>query len=370
MSRTAARRTPQGADDGEGRRPLGEIFVELGFVTRPQLDAALAEQLRTGVRLGEILVEQGSLTRLDLATALAEHWEPHPYPENGGAEWLRNGLAWPEGTVAHLEPEPPPTENGSAGGSVVGRDEIERSLAELRDALESFAGVRAADAVAAGARLSGAEGAIAALTARLDALTELVTGLRADLTSLVERGAADDPAEVAALRVETESLSGRFDELLGLRHADAHAARAAGARLDGRLAALEALADDRADDGRTAELESLGEELAELGRRLDVQGAIGEEQARAIENALLEGLNALGARLIRSAKKRGKPRKGLRRSIEAPRRRDRGCRGAGRGAELGRGAGRMRGICSDRVRLSVGRASRPARCRSVGRARR
>ena len=56
--------------------------------------------------------------------------------------------------------------------------------------------------------------------------------------------------------------------------------------------------------------------MAELGRRLDRQGAIGDEQARAIEMALLEGLNALGERLIGSARKGGKPGKRLRRSID------------------------------------------------------
>jgi len=38
------------------RRPLGEIFVELGFVNSDQLDAALGTQRETGARIGEILV--------------------------------------------------------------------------------------------------------------------------------------------------------------------------------------------------------------------------------------------------------------------------------------------------------------------------
>ena len=43
------------------RRPLGEIFVELGFISGDQLEAALDTQRETGARIGEILVEQGSL---------------------------------------------------------------------------------------------------------------------------------------------------------------------------------------------------------------------------------------------------------------------------------------------------------------------
>ena len=67
---------PSPPQEVERRRPIGEIFVELGFITSDQLEAALDVQRQTGGRIGEILVEQGSLTRLDLASALAEHWEP------------------------------------------------------------------------------------------------------------------------------------------------------------------------------------------------------------------------------------------------------------------------------------------------------
>src|SRR5262245_58934131 len=67
------------AHETDGRRPIGEIFVELGFITRQQLEAALEVQREKGGRIGEILVEQGSLTRLDLASALAEHWEPQRF---------------------------------------------------------------------------------------------------------------------------------------------------------------------------------------------------------------------------------------------------------------------------------------------------
>ena len=316
------------ADDAESGRPLGEIFVELGFITRAQLDAALAEQLRTGVRLGEILVEQGGLTRLDLATALAEHWEPRHYPGSGDAAPIEDEPPSPATRSDHVEPEPLSAANGSVGGSVVVLDEVDRSIAELRDSLASFAEVRAADAVATGARLSTIEDTVSELAGRLDGLMELLNGIRSDIAGLVERRPADDLAEVAALRVETASLTGRFDELLGLRHADAHAARAANERLEGRLTALAArqaadqeanrtaLTATRADEGIAAEPAGLGEQLAELRRRVDLQGAIGEEQTRAIEVALLEGLSALGERLILAAKKQSKPGKRLRRSID------------------------------------------------------
>ncbi len=52
-------------------RPLGKVLVENGLVSRADLDAAVAEQRRSGARLGEILVERGCLTGPQLARALA-----------------------------------------------------------------------------------------------------------------------------------------------------------------------------------------------------------------------------------------------------------------------------------------------------------
>jgi hypothetical protein len=53
-------------------RPLGELLVERGFLTKGQLEAALAEQRRTGRLVGEILVESGQLSAFSLARALSE----------------------------------------------------------------------------------------------------------------------------------------------------------------------------------------------------------------------------------------------------------------------------------------------------------
>jgi hypothetical protein len=53
-------------------RPVGTILVENGSITQEQLDAALAEQARTGRRLGEILTTSGAITWLTLAYAIAE----------------------------------------------------------------------------------------------------------------------------------------------------------------------------------------------------------------------------------------------------------------------------------------------------------
>jgi hypothetical protein len=53
-------------------RPLGERLVERGFIVPRELEAALAEQERTGRKLGEILVTHGALTSSQLTRVLIE----------------------------------------------------------------------------------------------------------------------------------------------------------------------------------------------------------------------------------------------------------------------------------------------------------
>lgn len=57
---------------GNGKRaPLGALLLERGLITPEQLDAALAEQRRTGELLGRILVERGYVSKQALGEALA-----------------------------------------------------------------------------------------------------------------------------------------------------------------------------------------------------------------------------------------------------------------------------------------------------------
>jgi hypothetical protein len=84
-------------------RPIGEILVDRGEISRERLDAALAEQRQSGRRLGEILVLAGDISWLALAQAIAEQadaldelppagTEPEPvaaptvFPDSGTAE--------------------------------------------------------------------------------------------------------------------------------------------------------------------------------------------------------------------------------------------------------------------------------------------
>jgi hypothetical protein len=70
------------------RRPIGQILIEKHEISEDDLQAALAEQERSGRRLGEILIEQGRTSWLALARAIAEQVldiqsqpaEPEPEP--------------------------------------------------------------------------------------------------------------------------------------------------------------------------------------------------------------------------------------------------------------------------------------------------
>ena len=72
-----------------GRRvvaSLGELLVERGLLSTFQLELALAEQRRTGLRLGEVLVSMGYVSETALARMLLEQVgltvaEPEPQVE-------------------------------------------------------------------------------------------------------------------------------------------------------------------------------------------------------------------------------------------------------------------------------------------------
>jgi hypothetical protein len=67
------------------RRPIGQILLEQEAITEADLEAALAEQERSGRRLGEILIEAGRTSWLAIARAMAEQvldiQDPEPEPE-------------------------------------------------------------------------------------------------------------------------------------------------------------------------------------------------------------------------------------------------------------------------------------------------
>jgi hypothetical protein len=90
----------------ERRLHLGELMVEAGFLTKTELEAALAEHERTGVPIGRVLVESGYASAAAVATALATQHGGVLRTEYGVAVGLeadeagrppRSGLAEPAG---------------------------------------------------------------------------------------------------------------------------------------------------------------------------------------------------------------------------------------------------------------------------------
>jgi predicted aminopeptidase len=57
------------------KRRLGDIFVDRGLITNEQLQEALDHQRETGTKLGEVLVELGFVTRVALAGVIVEQWD-------------------------------------------------------------------------------------------------------------------------------------------------------------------------------------------------------------------------------------------------------------------------------------------------------
>jgi hypothetical protein len=98
------------------RRPIGQILVEKGEISEADLEAALAEQERSGRRLGEILIEQGRTSWLALARAIAEQVldiqnspaAPEPEPEPQAAPDPVKMVRELAERVASLPPVPDP----------------------------------------------------------------------------------------------------------------------------------------------------------------------------------------------------------------------------------------------------------------------
>ena len=325
------------------RRPIGEIFVELGFITQGQLEGALAVQKTTGARIGEILVEQGILTRLDLASALAEHWEsgqpttaaagpslgngapvtPPPEPRRvveddavilepetrlelaeGGVEpirpprrlWRRSRRS----SAAEGIPSPAQTDEGAEDPATPG--DLEGEIADLGRVLtplealavlEQSVATLAATTVELGAELQALteRPAVTELGQQLPELAQRVESIEAEgrerIGRLAEELRADVQSRVAELASE---LGAQQEESVALREGLHDRVGSVEASLAQRLERIEErlAADDRAE---------LNAVVTELGCRLDQQAAIGEEQARASERAIREGLASLGERL-------------------------------------------------------------------------
>src|SRR5713101_7127525 len=65
---------PSAPNAATDRQTVGDILLARGYVSEEQLEQAVASQQRSGKPLGQVLVEAGAITRLELASALAEQW--------------------------------------------------------------------------------------------------------------------------------------------------------------------------------------------------------------------------------------------------------------------------------------------------------
>ena len=73
-------------------RPLGRILVEQGLLTSEELEAALAQQEKTGRRLGETIVECGFVSGPELSSALAAQYGIELTTETGFGTGLRGQI--------------------------------------------------------------------------------------------------------------------------------------------------------------------------------------------------------------------------------------------------------------------------------------
>jgi hypothetical protein len=131
-------------------RPLGELLIDKGLVTKEELELALAEQSESGRLLGSILVERGFVSGPALAVALAEQYGIELATERGFGTGLwaeidkrhRRGRGQSEpDNVVSLEPaksppleavpDPEPEVERLEAENRRLREELERARAEL-----------------------------------------------------------------------------------------------------------------------------------------------------------------------------------------------------------------------------------------------
>jgi hypothetical protein len=202
------------------RRPIGQIFVDLGFITPDDREAALTVQRENGGLLGEILITQGKISRLELANALSEHWESATGARDTTANRAPSLIDVPRGDESSRRVEP-------------------SDAAELRRLLAELEAARVAAVQAAEAGLRAIDEALAALTQA-----------RA--------------AEAESTRIANDELRKRLDELIALRTADLETSQA------GRSQAAQATAEaSRIEQSLAGALAELAVKVDGLAHRLD-----------------------------------------------------------------------------------------------------
>jgi hypothetical protein len=104
--------------ESAAKKRLGDIVVERKLITPQQLEEALAIQRANGGKIGEILVDLGFITRVALAGVISEQWDS-----------LRLAVSGPKAAAA--APAAAPAEEDSTVVEVALRERIEALTAEL-----------------------------------------------------------------------------------------------------------------------------------------------------------------------------------------------------------------------------------------------
>ena len=206
------------------RRPIGQIFVDLGFITPDDREAALTVQREDGGLLGEILITQGKITRLELANALSEHWESATGASDTTANRGPSLIDVPRGDESSRRVEP-------------------SDAAEHRRLLAELEAARVAAVQAAEAGLKAVDEALAAL-------------------------AQARAAETEGTRIANDELLERLDELIALRAADLETSQAA--QSEAAHATAEA---SRIEETLAGALAVLAVQVDDLTHRLDSPSA-------------------------------------------------------------------------------------------------
>ncbi len=296
------------------KRPIGEIFVEKGFITSGQLEDALVEQKLSGRKLGEILVSQGKLSRLRLWDALEDQASDfEPTKPSGGNELpgLRvaseaiAGDAAPRPHEPAVETRQPPAhEPVRPQHHSVRPVEVEQAAAAdvtgLREELEVLAARLDADQPSQEWR-----DAVTQLGLRLDELVDGSTESEATLQRLAEQlaeqlakesGAGqelDGQVEALARRVEelAEGFSGRLQDVSETVAAAAGREQADALRRDleqlrAAVAALPTTTDDV--EALTRRLTALDDELGSRLQHLtdNLAGTATRDQAERLRREL------------------------------------------------------------------------------------
>ena len=267
---------PTAPDAATDRQTVGDILLARGYITQEQLDQAVGSQQQSGKPLGQVLVEAGAITRLELASALAEQWSDTatwlgPPDETAGRTRKRARVVIDEDVSLEAR------EAGFAQQLQDAVVELARRFAAFEPALTDLK-LRIETAEAGGPdmlidRIEVVQDGVTALARRLD---ELTTGVERAFTS-VEKSSGE-------LADEIDALAGRVDLTADRSSVD-----------DIRSTLHELTVRPATDPAMAARIDTLADRLADLG-----ETAAGLADATAL-NVLRSTVDELSARVALSS---------------------------------------------------------------------